>query len=115
MVLQSTTLLLTLTLLLSSSLVEAQDCNICGDGNFIGFPTGIVAVTYEGQERINNCQTWQGIVKNPVAISDDFCRNEMIYFTAEVCANEMISIVLCCSGVVGRRALFVPSFLVCSP
>ena len=104
MVLQSTTLLLTLTLLLSSSsLVAAQDCNICGDGNFIGFPTGIVAVTYEGQERINNCQTWQGIVKNPVAISDDFCRNEMIYFTAEVCANEMISIVLCCSGVVTRR------------
>jgi hypothetical protein len=101
MVLQSTTLLLALTLLLLlSSSVSAQDCNICGDGNFIGFPTGIVSVTYEGQERINNCQTWQGIVKNPVAISDDFCRNEMIYFTADVSTKEMMSIVLCSCGVV---------------
>jgi len=63
---------------------SAQDCNICGDDNFIGYPIGIVSFTYEGEERKNNCQTWQDIVKNPVAISDDFCRNEMIYYTAEV-------------------------------
>ena len=64
----------------------AQDyCNICGQGNSIGFPTGIVSFEYEGEQQTNNCQTWQQIVMNPVAISDDFCRNEMLAFTLEVC------------------------------
>jgi len=64
---------------------NAQDCNVCGEDNFIGFPQGVVTFIYDGEERTNNCQMWQNIVKNPVVISDEFCRNEMIYFTAEPC------------------------------
>ena len=59
-------------------------CNICGQGNFIGFPTGIVSFEYEGEQRTNNCQTWQTIVMNPVAISDEFCRNDMLMYTLDV-------------------------------
>jgi len=70
----------------NATVTEAAEdyCNICGQGNFIGFGTGIVEFEYEGEKRKNNCQTWQDIVMNPVAISDDFCRNEMLMYTLEV-------------------------------
>jgi len=66
-------------------------CNICGPGNAIAFGTGVVTFIYEGEERTNNCDSWQEIVKNPVAISSDFCRNEMPRITAEPCRcyNEL--------------------------
>ena len=70
----------------------AQDCNICGDGNYIGFPTGVVTIVYEGLEKKNNCQSWSEIVKNPVAISDYYCRNEMLNYTAEVSDIAMLCI-----------------------
>jgi len=74
-----------LALLLSTASAEEEDyCNICGQGNLIGFSTGIVSFEYEGVQRTNNCQTWQTIVMNPVAISDDFCRNEMLVYTLPV-------------------------------
>ena len=66
-------------------MTSAQDCNICGEGNEIGAPQGVVTITYEGQVQTNNCQTWQSIVSNPVVISDDFCRNEMPMYTIEPC------------------------------
>lgn len=66
-------------------LVAAQDCNICGDGNTIQYPQGSVEFEYNGEKRKNNCQHWQKIVKNPVAISDDFCRNELPKYTYTVC------------------------------
>ena len=72
----------------------AQDCNICGDGNYIGFPTGVVTIVYEGLEKKNNCQSWSEIVKNPVTISDYYCRNEMLNYTAEVSDISMLCIVL---------------------
>jgi hypothetical protein len=68
-----------------SPVVQSQNCNICGDGNSIQYPQGVVEFVYDGVERKNNCETWQDIVKNPVAISDDFCRNEMIKYTAVPC------------------------------
>ena len=71
----------------------AQDCNICGDGNYIGFPTGVVTITYNGVVLKNNCQTWSEIVKNPVAISDEYCRNELLNHTVEVSDKEMMCIV----------------------
>ena len=74
-----------LALLLSAATTEAEDyCNICGQGNSIGFATGIVSFEYEGVQLTNNCQTWQTIVMNPVAISDDFCRDEMLMYTLPV-------------------------------
>jgi hypothetical protein len=69
----------------AASVAVAQDCNICGQGNSIQFPTGIVEFTYQGKFRKNNCQTWQDLVKNPNVISDSFCRNEMLQYTVEVC------------------------------
>jgi hypothetical protein len=65
---------------------SSQDCNICGEGNSIQAPTGVVEFVYQGQARKNNCQTWQNIVKNPNAISDEFCRNEMLQYTVVVCS-----------------------------
>ena len=82
-----------LVLLLSATVTEAEDatvtaaedyCNICGPGNSIGFATGIVRFEYEGVKLTNNCQTWQNIVMNPVAISDEFCRDEMLMYTLPV-------------------------------
>lgn len=63
----------------------AQDCNICGDGNSIQYPQGVVEFMYQGAKRKNSCQTWQKIVTNPVAISDEFCRKEMLAYTVETC------------------------------
>lgn len=40
---------------------------------------------YKGEFRKNNCQHWQEIVENPVAISDDFCRNELPKYTLKTC------------------------------
>jgi hypothetical protein len=40
---------------------------------------------YKGEFRKNNCEHWQDIVKNPVAISDDFCRNELPKYTFKTC------------------------------
>jgi hypothetical protein len=68
-----------------ASVAQSQNCNICGDGNSIQYPQGVVEFVYDGVERKNNCETWQDIVKNPIAISDDFCRNEMIKYTAVPC------------------------------
>jgi hypothetical protein len=76
------------TLLLVISLVSAaaQHCNICGDeGNTIQFPTGVVEFMYKGAKWKNNCETLQDIVKNPVAISDSFCRNELLAYTVDIC------------------------------
>ena len=64
---------------------RAQNCNICGDGNSIQFPQGVVSFVYQGVMRKNNCKTWQDIVKNPNTISDSFCRNEMLTYTVDVC------------------------------
>lgn len=65
--------------------IHSQDCNICGEGNSIGDPKGVVEFEYEGNRLQNNCKTWQTIVTNPVAISDEFCRNEMLQYTKEPC------------------------------
>jgi len=86
---------LLVALLLPLAAGQATDdgdfCNICGPGNAIAFGTGVVTFVYEGEERTNNCDSWQEIVKNPVAISSDFCRNEMPRITAEPCRcyNEL--------------------------
>jgi hypothetical protein len=40
---------------------------------------------YEGGFLKNNCEHWSRIVKNPVAISDYFCRNELPQYTYTVC------------------------------
>jgi hypothetical protein len=61
-------------------------CNICGDGNTIQFPTGVVDFTYDGEYRKNNCRTWQQIVNNNnFAIPDAFCRTQMLEYTHKVC------------------------------
>jgi hypothetical protein len=60
-------------------------CNICGDNNSIQFPTGVVEFEYQNETYRNNCQTWQDIVMNPNAISDDFCRNVLFNYTVEIC------------------------------
>jgi hypothetical protein len=65
--------------------VHSQDCNICGEGNSIQYPKGVVEFDYEGQHLKNSCSSWQNIVKNPVAISDEFCRNEMLQYTKGPC------------------------------
>jgi hypothetical protein len=67
------------------SSVFSQDCNICGDGNSIQYPQGVVQFEYEGQHLKNSCSDWQNIVKNPNTISDAFCRNEMLQYTKEPC------------------------------
>lgn len=72
-------------LLATTSVVGQQRCNICGEGNTIQYPQGVVEFMYQGQPRKNNCQTWQQIVNNPVAISTDFCVNEMLQYTHFVC------------------------------
>jgi hypothetical protein len=75
------------TLLFVISLVSAaaQNCNICGDGNTIQFPTGVVEFMYKGAKWKNNCEKLQDIVKNPVAVSDSFCRNELLEYTVDIC------------------------------
>jgi hypothetical protein len=61
-------------------------CNICGDGNTIQFPTGVVDFTYDGEYRKNNCRTWQQIVNNNnFAIPDVFCRTQLLEYTHKVC------------------------------
>jgi hypothetical protein len=61
-------------------------CNICGEGNTIQFPTGVVDFTYDGEYRKNNCRTWQQIVNNNnFAIPDAFCRTQMLEYTHKVC------------------------------
>lgn len=70
---------------LTVAAVRAQDCNICGQNNSLQFPQGVVSFTYQGEVRKNSCQNWQTIVKNPNAISDDFCRNELLQYTVNVC------------------------------
>lgn len=73
-------------LMAATSVVEAQTyCNICGQNNTIQFPTGVVEFTYNGQKLKNNCQTWQKIVMNSNAITDSFCRNELLKYTVTVC------------------------------
>jgi hypothetical protein len=71
--------------LLAAASVQAQDCNICGEGNSIQYPQGVVEFEYQGEKRKNNCQEWQRIVMNPNAINDDFCRNEMLNYTMAPC------------------------------
>lgn len=74
-----------LLLLLSTSIAQ-QRCNICGYGNTIQYPQGVVQFVYEGEPLKNNCQTWQRIVdNNPFAISTKFCINEMLQYTHNVC------------------------------
>jgi hypothetical protein len=60
-------------------------CNICGDNNSIQFPTGVVEFEYQNETYRNNCQTWQDIVINPIAILDEFCRNVLFNHTVEIC------------------------------
>lgn len=74
-----------LSLLFLVTAAVAQDCNICGDGNSIQYPQGVVEFVYQGVKRKNNCQRWQDIVKNPNAISDEFCRGEMLRYTLDKC------------------------------
>jgi hypothetical protein len=65
---------------------QSNICNICGDGNSIQYPTGVVDFTYEGVYRKNNCVTWQKIItNNDFAIPDQFCRTEMLRYTYQVC------------------------------
>jgi hypothetical protein len=64
---------------------QAQDCNICGDSNSIQYPQGVVEFMYEGTKVKNSCQRWQQVVQNVNAISDEFCRNEMLEYTKDVC------------------------------
>jgi hypothetical protein len=75
-----------LTVLLHAAPLNAQDCNICGDGNVIGNSLGVVKFVYQGTEVKNNCERWQEIVGNVNAISDEFCRNEMFQYTKDVCS-----------------------------
>lgn len=64
---------------------QSQDCNICGEGNSFYQPTGVVEFEYKNQTWKDSCKELQETVKNPVAISDDFCRNEMLQYTKEPC------------------------------
>jgi hypothetical protein len=77
--------LLLVALLCSINTVLSQDCNICGDGNSLQYPQGSVEFYYEGEFRKNNCEHWQRIVRNPVAISDHFCRNVLPKYTYTTC------------------------------
>jgi hypothetical protein len=65
--------------------VYSQNCNICGDGNTIGDSKSSVEFEYGGVKLKNSCLEWQEIVKNPNAISDEFCRSEMLQYTIDVC------------------------------
>lgn len=64
---------------------QAQNCNICGDGNSIQYPQGVVEFIYGDQKLKNSCERWQEVVQNVNAISDEFCRTEMLQFTKDVC------------------------------
>jgi hypothetical protein len=44
-----------------------------------------VKLVYKNESLSNNCNTWQNIADNPVAISDSFCRNELHRMAVEVC------------------------------
>ena len=81
------------------ALGQDEICNICGEGNQINFPTGVVQFVYDGEVRKNNCNTWQNIVKNPNAISDSFCKNELLEFTHKVCR---------CTDSVGNPVVWEP-------
>jgi hypothetical protein len=98
-----TMLLRLITLVAATTTGSAQDyCNICGQGNLIQFPTGVVSFEYppgSGQPVENNCERWQQVVKNANVVSDDFCRNEMLQYTVEPCRcvapdGELLSEVL---------------------
>jgi hypothetical protein len=64
---------------------QAQDCNICGDGNSVQYPQGVVEFIYQGTKVKNSCERWQQVVQNVNAISDEFCRTEMLQYTKDVC------------------------------
>ena len=64
---------------------DAQNCNICGEGNSIQYPQGVVEFVYQGTKVKNDCQRWQEVVRNPNAISDEFCRTELLQYTKDVC------------------------------
>ena len=84
---QSTMLsfLVCLIVLLHAAPSKAQFCNICGDGNIIGDSTAVVEFVYEGTKVKNNCQKLQEIVQNVNAISDEFCRTEILQYTKDTC------------------------------
>ena len=71
-------------MLLVASL-QAQNCNICGDGNSLQNPQGVVEFVYQGTKVKNYCERWQQVVKNVNVISDEFCRTEMLQYTMDVC------------------------------
>lgn len=65
---------------------EASSCNICGEGNSIQYPIGIVEFEYEGERFKNNCQTLQKMVENRniLGISKEYCQ-ELLQYTHRVC------------------------------
>ena len=65
--------------------LQAQDCNICGDGNSIQDPQGVVTFMYQGSQVRNSCLELQETVKKVSAISDEFCRTELVQYTIERC------------------------------
>lgn len=62
-----------------------SDCNICGEGNLIGSTTSVVEFVYKGETVKNNCLRWSQIVVNPNAISEQFCKEEMLNYTIDKC------------------------------
>ena len=83
-----------------------ETCNICGEGNVIQFATGIIDFEYQGVRRKNNCNHWEHIVKNIVAISSEFCRYELLQYTAEHCR---------CTTPTGEEPVPPPAPLTSSP
>jgi hypothetical protein len=65
--------------------VNGQDCNICGDNNSIQYGTGVVEFMYNGAKWKNSCLELEKTVQNVIAISDEFCRTELLQYTKDVC------------------------------
>jgi hypothetical protein len=65
--------------------IHGQDCNICGDGNSIQYGQGVIEFMFNGKKWKNNCIEIQKSVQNVNAISDEFCRTELLQYTKDVC------------------------------
>ena len=61
-------------------------CNICGASDYIMLDTkGIVTIDYNNKTLKDSCLDWQKIALNPIAMTEDFCRNRMPSYTINAC------------------------------
>ena len=65
----------------------ALECNICGPGNAIGKPEGILAIPVAGLDRVMSCQRWQ----ESQEVTELFCQERMLQHAADPCECRLPS------------------------